>query len=60
MHKLPVDLKGSAYLVFFSLLMASNQIEIKFGNQMFDPVFMAGARSILGLYRFNCSVIKII
>ena len=49
MHKLPVDLKGSAYLVFFSFLMASNQIAIKLGNQGFDPVFMAGARSILGL-----------
>ena len=49
MHKLPVDLKGSVYLVFFSLLMASNQIAIKLGNQGFDPVFMAGARSILGL-----------
>ena len=38
MHKLPVDLKGSAYLVFFSFLMASNQIAIKLGNQGFDPV----------------------
>ena len=49
MHKLPVDLTGSAYLVFFSLLMASNQIAIKLGNQGFDPVFMAGTRSSLGL-----------
>ena len=49
MQKLPVDLKGSGYLIFLSMLLASNQIAIKVGNQGFDPVFMAAARSLIGL-----------
>ena len=31
------------------MLLASNQITIKVGNQGFDPVFMAAARSLIGL-----------
>ena len=49
MQKLPVDLKGSGYLIFLSMLLASNQIAIKVGNQGFDPVFMAASRSLIGL-----------
>ncbi len=49
MQKLPVDLKGSGYLIFLSMLLASNQIAIKVGNQGFDPVFMAATRSLIGL-----------
>ena len=49
MQKMPVDLKGSGYLIFLSMLLASNQIAIKVGNQGFDPVFMAAGRSLIGL-----------
>ena len=49
MQNLPVDLKGSGYLIFLSMLLASNQIAIKVGNQGFDPVFMAAGRSLIGL-----------
>ena len=49
MQKLPIDLKGSGYLIFLSMLLASNQIAIKVGNQGFDPVFMAAARSQIDL-----------
>ncbi|MGB3146197.1 MAG: DMT family transporter [Paracoccaceae bacterium] len=44
-----IDLFGAASLTGFALFLAVNQIIIKFVNQGLQPVFFAGARSLIGL-----------
>lgn len=41
-----IDTPGALALIFFSLLLAINQVIVKFGNAGFQPVFMAGIRSV--------------
>ena len=46
MKKKQMDLRGAATLVGFSALLAFNQVVIKLSNDGFQPVFMAGVRSV--------------
>jgi drug/metabolite transporter (DMT)-like permease len=41
-----IDTFGAISLVVFSLLLAVNQVIVKLGNAGFQPVFMAGVRSV--------------
>ena len=45
-RKSAIDLFGAVSLIGFSMLLAVNQVAIKLGNTGFQPVFMAGARSV--------------
>lgn len=43
-----IDLSGAVILIFFSLLLAGNQVVIKLTNEAFQPVFQTGLRSAIG------------
>lgn len=48
MHKDRLDMFGAVALVGVTLLLAANQILVKFVNHGLQPVFFAGLRSLLG------------
>lgn len=43
-----IDLSGAAMLISFSLLLGFNQVVVKVSTDGFQPVFMAGIRSVFG------------
>lgn len=53
-RKTHVDTIGAFILVGFSLLLAGNQVAVKVTTSGFSPVFMAGARSFLGILIVGC------
>ena len=48
-RKSHIDLVGAVALTLFSLNLGFNQVVIKFANDGFQPVFMAGLRSLGGM-----------
>lgn len=49
-RKTHIDTIGALILVGFSLLLAGNQVAVKVTTTGFAPVFMAGARSFIGIF----------